>query len=88
MAKQTFTAPGTSEVIVSSHHGVSYFLTLVSGTASAVVEMLINGEWKPVTAAITATTTAVGIVANDRGSAAQYRWSVTALTGTVITYLE
>lgn len=88
MAKTTHTVAGTSDV-VTSRHGVSYFCT-ITGTASARVEMLINGEWKPATAAITTSTATVVTLAVDRGDAVKWRWNVTSVTGgdSVVAYLE
>lgn len=88
MAKQVFSAPGTSDVVVTSKHGVIYHV-VISDTASARVEVMINGEWIPITAAISSSTTAVQVIALDAQNDRQYRWNVTSVSaGTVTTYLE
>lgn len=80
--KYTVNAPGQTPTF-SKRYRPAYFAKFPGGvTGSAQLEVLVDGEWLPADAAVTATMASVKFFdASAEQLAFKYRWNVTAVTG-------
>ncbi len=86
-----------SNILTGTHTGVFarkllYYADFTTGTGvgSAILEVLVDGDWIPADSAVTATMAAARIIDlnHEKTELHSFRWSVTRSSGTIITYMQ
>ena len=88
MAKDSATATGAQTVVSGRRVAHAINFSTGTGVGTAVLEMLIEGDWIPVIAPIANGAGDSDVTFVDAGQVVSWRWNVTAFTsGTIVLYV-